>query len=66
METIGKVTFHDQRLRRPALGQMAFGYEHHNGSSCLATFRVDIDDLVGMEWPDTERYVGILAHMQVA
>lgn len=56
-----KVRFMDGPLRRPAVIRMGFGY-----GSPMRVVAFQIDDIVGLEFPDTEKWASVIGHIEVA
>lgn len=59
---MSKVHIMDGPLRRPAIIAMAFGYRRYPEGD-WQVFRVMIDDIVGMDWVETDKFVGIIGHL---
>lgn len=52
-------------LLKPAVIRVSFGYDAPERPSGIRVCIFDIDDIVGFDWPDTERYVCTIGHLMV-
>lgn len=58
-----QVTFYPNRLRRPAIVEVGYGYRH---DGALRVFKASVDDLLLFDRPETEVFGHIIGHLEEA